>query len=98
MRHKDVEERKRNEIIQHKTKRIQQISDKLKEIDEERQQRRNRRVQKSFPERGISSMSVMSDRTTESIRDSVLEKDPLIRKLRAKLQDKKEGTSHETRL
>ncbi|KAI8926288.1 hypothetical protein BC831DRAFT_457236 [Entophlyctis helioformis] len=90
LRHKDTEERRRSEIVDRKEKRIGQIMQKLQEIDHEREERRARRVQKTLPERGLSVMSIGSDRsTTESMREMMLEKDPALRSLQAKILERK---------
>eukprot|EP00842_Homolaphlyctis_polyrhiza_P004123 jgi/Hompol1/4711/HPOL_002301-RA len=90
LRHKDEEDRKRQEITEHKLKRIEQISLKLQEIDMERDQRKTRRAQKALPDRIVSVASVRSDFTAvESRKEAILEKDPRLRNLQAKIYERK---------
>ncbi|KAL2911878.1 hypothetical protein HK105_208661 [Polyrhizophydium stewartii] len=90
LRHKDAEERRRAEITEHKAKRIEQITQKLQEIDMEREERKNRRLQRILPDRGLSVASVRSDRSqAESLKEAILERDPKLRSLQAKIEERK---------
>nr|KAJ3422994.1 hypothetical protein HK105_004953 [Polyrhizophydium stewartii] len=94
LRHKDAEERRRAEITEHKAKRIEQITQKLQEIDMEREERKNRRLQRILPDRGLSVASVRSDRSqAESLKEAILERDPKLRSLQAKIEERKAGTA-----
>ncbi|KAJ3028023.1 UNVERIFIED_CONTAM: hypothetical protein HDU68_002606 [Siphonaria sp. JEL0065] len=85
---------RRQEIIERKSLRLAQISEKLEEIDRERQERRIRRQEtsQSNPGSRMSNSSIMDDESA-SIRilerDAILKSDPGIRELHEKLQAKR---------
>ncbi|KAJ1330099.1 hypothetical protein BSLG_009731 [Batrachochytrium salamandrivorans] len=90
IRVQDDEECRRSEITKNKMNRLEQISHKLQEIDNERSERKSRRVQKSLPDRGLSVSSMATDRsTTKSIKMALFEKDPELRILQEKIAERK---------
>ncbi|KAI9344343.1 hypothetical protein BDR26DRAFT_214013 [Obelidium mucronatum] len=90
MRAREAEraDERRQEIIQHKELRLSQISEKLEEIDRERQERRIRRLEANPLLGSRSNSSIMED-DSASIRllerDAILKSDPGVKELHDKL-------------
>jgi hypothetical protein len=89
---KEEEKEKRREIIQEKTNRLHQITEKLKDIEVERQKRRIQRNQNQPSISTSRSSSAMSSSST--LRASSSFEDPEISQLRLKIQAKKNARLH----
>ncbi|EGF81837.1 hypothetical protein BATDEDRAFT_23491 [Batrachochytrium dendrobatidis JAM81] len=90
LKEKDEADAMRACIAKHKMARLEQVSQKLEAIDNEREQRRSRRIQKALPNRGFSAASIVTDGSmTESIKELLLDKDSALRSLQEKITKRK---------
>ena len=88
LKHAQYQEKKRQDIVAYKAKRLNQIQEKLVEIDQERESRRQLRVQKSLPDRQNSISTQLNSNDTKA---ALLEQNPVLGHLQAKLNAKKAG-------
>lgn len=86
IRQKDEADGKRKEIQDQKAKKEKLILQKMEVIDREREKRRQQRVHRSLPDRGLSVMSMQSDR---SDKEQLLESNPKLKSLHDKIMQKK---------
>ena len=86
IRQKDEADEKRKEIQDKKAKKEKSILQKMEVIDREREKRRQQRVHRSLPDRGLSVMSLQSDR---SDKEQLLESNPKLKSLHDKIMQKK---------
>jgi hypothetical protein len=89
LKEKEVAEAKRKEIAAEKAKKEKEMVQKMESIDRERNQRRHQREQKSLPERGVSVLSMQSDRS--EIKEMLLETNPHLKTLQSKILQKRQG-------
>ncbi|KAJ3304933.1 hypothetical protein HDV03_002161 [Kappamyces sp. JEL0829] len=83
----EASEAKRKEIGQLKEKKALEMCQKLQYIDQERQIRKEKRISKALPERGLSTLSMASD--SSDAKELIREKDRHLRSLHAKILEKK---------
>jgi hypothetical protein len=89
LKEKETAEAKRKEIALEKSKKEKEMLQKMESIDRERNQRRYQREQKSLPERGVSVLSMQSDRS--EIKEMLLETNPHLKTLQSKILQKRQG-------
>ncbi|KAJ3388179.1 hypothetical protein HDU92_001589 [Lobulomyces angularis] len=82
VRHQEMEEKKREEILENKTKRLSMIAKKLQDIDTEREERKNQRKDKE-------EESKLALDAALSLKRAVLKEDPILKTLFEKLEAKR---------
>ncbi|KAI8909101.1 hypothetical protein EDD86DRAFT_206957, partial [Gorgonomyces haynaldii] len=88
-RHQQQQEDKRREIAQIKYQKEMEIQQKMQSIYEERQERKNVRMSKQIPDRSQSCMSSLSNSTSQSFKEQLIESNPLLRDLQQRIYQKK---------
>ncbi len=84
---------KRNQIMSEKAKKMAEFNQKLQIIDQERAIRRNKRINSSLPDRGISSMSSRASMVSDisEFKEMLWDKDAKLKHLQAKIMARKQG-------
>lgn len=84
---------KRDAIGSIKAKKVFEINQMMQSIDRERELRRQKRMNKSLPDRGLSCLSSLSMSTdTSEFKELLWEKDGRLKALQSKIMAKKNGT------